>query len=80
MRRVDPNGPLKQVLLHCAAGIAAGWTLVAIFLAYDFAGLGTMVFASELWLSAVCMLLVVFAVTFGSVGFAHGVWVVSREE
>jgi len=75
------DDPLIRFLLrHCLAGVLAGWTMVALLLLLDVAGLGTLVFASEGWLVALVMLMVFFAITFGSVAMGGAVMSLGRAD
>jgi len=75
------NDPLLRFLLrHCLAGVLAGWTMVALLLGLDVAGLGTLVLTSDGWLVPLVMLLVFFAITFGSVAMGTAVMSLGRAD
>ncbi len=75
------RSPLLAFLLrHCLVGIAAGWLLLAGLLASDAMGLRSLIFASDFWLEAMVLLLVFFAITFGSLAMGTGVMLLPGEE
>lgn len=57
---------IRFILRNAAFGIAVGWTMVGAMLAFDFAGLATLIFASDMAAIAIVMLLAGFGITFGS--------------
>ncbi|MEM9726893.1 MAG: hypothetical protein AAF909_15770 [Pseudomonadota bacterium] len=64
---------LRFLGFHAITGVLAGWALLAILLLYDVAGLGGLIWNSNVPAMALAMLAAVFAITFGSAGVATGV-------
>jgi len=59
---------LRFMALHAAGGILAGWIVLLVILKLDTFGLNTLIRGSDFQVTALFMLFVVFAVTFGAVG------------
>jgi hypothetical protein len=59
---------LRFMALHTAGGIAAGWIVLLLILKLDTFGLNTLIRGSNFQATALVMLFVMFAVTFGAVG------------
>lgn len=75
------RSPLLRFLLHhCLIGIAAGWLLLAGLLLTDAMGLATLIFTSASWIEAMVLLLVFFAITFGSLAMGTGVMLLGGPE
>lgn len=73
--------PLLRFLLHhCLIGIAAGWMLLAGLLLTDAMGLASLIFTSSSWIEAMVLLLVFFAITFGSLSMGTGVMLLGGAE
>lgn len=66
------------LVYHCLAGIIAGWTVVGGLLWLDVAGLGGLVMTSDLFPVPLLMLLVAFAITFGSVAMGSAIMGLGR--
>ena len=64
---------LKQILMHGAGGIAAGWLVAAGLLYLDIAALGTLILGSETPVLALTLLLTGLGVTFGSVAMGAAI-------
>lgn len=54
------------LLKHLCTGIAVGWALLALFLISDLGGVGTLILKSSNAVMATGLLLMGFAITFGS--------------
>ncbi len=75
------RSPLLRFLLHhCLIGIASGWLLLAGLLLTDAMGLATLIFSSAFWVEAMVLLLVFFAITFGSLAMGTGVMLLGGPE
>ena len=64
---------VRFLFLHAAIGIGAGWLLLALLLATDVNGVGTLIWASETPALPVAMLAAGFAITFGGAAAAAAV-------
>jgi hypothetical protein len=71
----DPYWLLKYVAVSAGDGIAAGWIFLLSLLYLDIGGLGSLVHGSESGPTALVIMLMSFAVTFGFVGIAWRVMV-----
>jgi len=72
------RSPLLRFLLHhCLIGIASGWLVLGGLLASNAMGLRDLIFTSNHWLEAMVLLLVFFAITFGSLAMGTGVMMMS---
>jgi len=71
----DPYWLMKYVAVSAADGIAAGWTFLLALLWLDIGELGTLVHNSASGATALIIMLMSFAVTFGFVGIAWRVMV-----
>jgi len=58
---------------HCLVGIAAGWVLLAALVATDVGSLKTLLAGSSHWPEALALLMVFFAITFGSLAMGTAV-------
>jgi hypothetical protein len=56
---------VRFLVVHCLAGVIAGWTMVGGLLSLNVAGLGGLVMTSDLFPVPLLMLLAAFAITFG---------------
>lgn len=63
----------KFLLTHLCKGIVVGWGVLAVFLISDLGGVGTLIFKSSNTVMAVGLLLMGFAITFGSCAMGIGV-------
>jgi len=61
------------LLKYLCKGIAVGWTLLAVFLLSDLGGVGTLILNSSHAVMAIGLLLMGFAITFGSCAMGIGV-------
>jgi len=61
------------LLKHLCKGIAVGWSLLAVFLISDLGGVGTIILKSSNAVMAIGLLLLGFAITFGSCAMGIGV-------
>lgn len=59
---------LRFMALHTAGGILAGWVVLLLLLKMDTFGINTLIRNSDFQVTALVMLFVMFAVTFGAVG------------
>lgn len=57
---------VRFLLVNCAIGIAGGWTFLAVLIATNTAGLGSLIWASSSPALPIVMLAAGFAITFGS--------------
>ncbi|GAB5469636.1 MAG: hypothetical protein Kilf2KO_26660 [Rhodospirillales bacterium] len=64
---------LRFLFRNCLLGIAAGWLILAGLLASDVGRLGSLIFASPHWPEAMVLLIVFFAITFGSLAMGTAV-------
>lgn len=64
---------VRFLLVNCAIGIAGGWTLLALLIATDTAGLGTLILNSSSPAIPIAMLAAGFAITFGSAAMGAAV-------
>ncbi len=64
---------VRFLLVNCAIGVAGGWTLLALLIATDTAGLGTLIWNSSSPAMPIGMLAVGFAITFGSAAMGAAV-------
>jgi hypothetical protein len=71
---------IRFVLRNAALGIAVGWIMVGAMLAFDFAGMGTLIFNSGVAYIAIPMLLAGFGITFGSAQVGFAVMALGRSE
>lgn len=73
--------PLVRFLLrHCAGGVFAGWVTLGGLIGTDVGGLRTLILASDLGVIAAIMLLIGFAVTFGSAAMGAAVMGLGRDD
>ena len=75
-RREDPYRLIRFVAVSAGDGVAAGWTLLLLFVELDVQGLGTLVKDNPDGPLAMAMLAFVFAITFSMVGVAWRVMVI----
>ncbi len=64
---------VRFLLVNCAIGIAAGWTLLAALLATDTAGLRTLIWNETSPAVPIILLAAGFAITFGSAAMGAAV-------
>ncbi len=64
---------LRFLLVHAAVGIGAGWVVLAGFIATNVFGLRALIFTSPDGGVALALLLLFFALTFGSAGMGIGI-------
>lgn len=76
----DPYWLVKYVAISAADGIAAGWTFLLALLWLDIGGLGSLVHGHASGVTALIIMLMSFAVTFGFVGIAWRVMVMLPHE
>jgi hypothetical protein len=69
---------VRFLVVHGAAGVIAGWTMVGGLLWLDVAGLGGLVVASDLFPVPLLMLLAAFAITFGGVAIGSAIMGLGR--
>jgi hypothetical protein len=75
------RSPLVRFLAgHLAVGIAAGWSVLAVLLWLDVAGLRSLIVGSGDGAIAIAMLATFFALTFGSLAMGTGVMSLARRE
>ena len=73
------RNPLVPYLArHCLAGAAAGWLSASLLVWLDVAGLGTLVWQSDLWPVPLLMLLAFFGLTFGNLAMGAAVMSLGR--
>jgi len=78
---LSQTNPLVPYLArHCAGGILAGWLSLGGLLGTNVGGLRTLIAGSDLGVLAAIMLLIGFAVTFGSVAMGAAVMALGRDE
>jgi tetrahydromethanopterin S-methyltransferase subunit E len=70
---------VRFLLLHCAVGCVAGWLFLAALVLLDVGGVATRLFSSAAPAVPLVMLVLMFAVTFGSAAMGTGVMLLSRE-
>ena len=76
----DPYWLVKYVAVSAGDGIAAGWTFLLALLWLDIGGLGSLVHGSASGVTALIIMLMSFAVTFGFVGIAWRVMVMLPDD
>jgi hypothetical protein len=69
---------VRFLVVHCVAGVIAGWTMVGGLLWLDVAGLGGLVMTSDLFPVPLLMLLAAFAITFGGVAVGSAIMGLGR--
>ncbi len=70
-RRIDPL--VRTIIANWILGIAVGQVCVALLLAFDFAGIGSLLWRSDVALAGTFMLCAGFAITFGGLVSAAAV-------
>ncbi|MEO1194299.1 MAG: hypothetical protein AAFY02_21285 [Pseudomonadota bacterium] len=75
------RSPLLRFLAHhCLVGMAIGWIILGGLLWSDVGRLGTLIFNSPHWPEAIALLLIFFAITFGSLSMGTGIMLLSDED
>jgi hypothetical protein len=75
------RNPLVPYLIrHGLAGALAGWLTVAVLLAWDVAGIGTLALASDLFPVPLIMMFGFFGLTFASVAMGAAIMSLGRAE
>ncbi len=64
---------LTYLLRHCLAGIIAGWLVLAGLIVTDVGRLGSLLSRSDYWVEALILMIVFFAITFGSLAMGSAV-------
>jgi len=71
---------VRFLLVNCAIGIAAGWTLLAALIATDTAGLRTLIWNESSPAIPIVLLAAGFAITFGSAAMGAAVMAMRWED
>ena len=69
---------VRFLVVHCLAGMIAGWTMVGGLLWWDVARLGGLVMTSDLFPVPLLMLLAAFAITFGGLAMGSAIMGLGR--
>ena len=69
---------VRFLVVHCVAGMIAGWTMVGGLLWWDVARLGGLVMTSDLFPVPLLMLLAAFAITFGALATGSAIMGLGR--
>ena len=78
-REAPHKAPIRFLMRHLTYGTAGGFAFGAAILAFDIAGLGSMIRASsDGWLFALLLFFGLF-VTFGSIGMGVGIMSLGQE-
>ena len=65
---------------HCLIGIAAGWSLLAGLIATDVGSLWSLLSRSGHWPEALALLVIFFAITFGSLAMGTAVMLLGSQD
>lgn len=71
---------LKFLRLHLCVGVAAGWTFVGLLFWFDVGGIGSLIASSGVAVLATVMLLIVFAITWGSLSMGTAIFLMPKKK
>ncbi len=71
---------ITYLFRHCLAGILAGWLLLAGLIVTDVGRIGSLLASSQHWVEAMVLLVVFFAITFGSLAMGSAVMLLHNRE
>ena len=70
----------KLLLRNCIKGVAFGWGLLALGLAFNVMGMRSLILSSSDTVLATFLLMVGFAITFGNAAMGHAVMKMSKDK
>ncbi|MBN8648924.1 MAG: hypothetical protein J0L55_13305 [Caulobacterales bacterium] len=80
-KRPNDNKELLAFLAkHLLVGVVIGWSILGIFIIFDVASLRTLIANNHIEFLVYPLLLVFFAITFGSVGMGIGIMGVNEND
>lgn len=78
MTALRGNALLRFLGVQLVIGVAVGWAILALLIVLNVAGLQDLIFSAREGAVAIFMLMIVFAVTFGSLSIGTGVTLLAR--
>ena len=70
---------LKFLSIHLGVGVASGWIFVGLLIWFDVGGIGSLIATSGVSVLATAMLLIVVAITWGSLSMGTAIFLMPKE-